>query len=264
MQRLPSVATRARLSATAARRTGRTGRDLQAARQRRPQHRRRRTLWRCSLSLFLRRSDDFWRQFRLARSLRPRAASFCTARSRRGSPLRPSVTRRHLHGCWHMCAWLSLRFSPPRRLCSTWRCSAPRASRRRRWPPRTCLRTLLDVFPRLVTTVQTNQIPPIRHRRCRSSSRCLFWRHRAAYTPVQVRVLASQCAARQCQCTCDIGCRRCRRVGGPRRGAVCRVRRRALDAQLTADLLATADAQLVRRIAVFVPSSIDMWSRSNR
>jgi hypothetical protein len=117
------------------------------------------------------------------------------------------------------------------------------------------LRTLLDVFPRLVTTVQTNDSAD-QPSSLPQQQQVFVLAPTRAHTPVQVRVLASHVPLDNVNAPATLVADAA--ADWADRDAVLFVAcgDAPLDTQLTADLLATVDAQLVRRIAVFVPSSI--------
>jgi hypothetical protein len=121
------------------------------------------------------------------------------------------------------------------------------------------LRTLLDVFPRLVQLHPSDD----QHERTLAQQdqqqRDVFiLAPSRSYTPVRVCVLASSVPLDNVNAPATLVADAAAEWAS--RDAVlfvaCGVR--ALDAQLTQDLLATADAQLVRRIAVFVSPKIDI------
>lgn len=122
------------------------------------------------------------------------------------------------------------------------------------------LRTLLDVFPRLVHLHPSDD----QHERTLSQQELQQQRDvfilapSRSYTPVRVCVLASSVPLDNVNAPATLVADAAAEWAS--RDAVLFVAcgDRALDSQLTQDLLATADAQLVRRIAVFVSPKIDI------
>lgn len=115
------------------------------------------------------------------------------------------------------------------------------------------LRTLLDVFPRLVVVDQPSESAAAS---ASTSKQVFVLAPTRAHTPVQVRVLASRVPLDNVNAPATLVAEAAAEWAD--RDAVLFVAcgDAALDAQLAADLLATVDAQLVRRIAVFAPASI--------
>lgn len=118
------------------------------------------------------------------------------------------------------------------------------------------LRTILDVFPRLVQLHPTDNQPPHIHT---TTQRDVFvLAPSRSHTPVRVCILASSVVLDNVNAPATLVADAAAEWASRDAALFVACGDRALDSQLTQDLLATADAQLVRRIAVFVSPKIDI------
>lgn len=120
------------------------------------------------------------------------------------------------------------------------------------------LRTILDVFPRLVQLRLSDDQPPPPDMQTAEQRDVFVLAPSRSHTPVRVCVLASSVVLDNVNAPATLVAHAAAEWAS--RDAVLFVAcgERALDCQLAQDLLATADAQLVRRIGVFVSPKIDI------